>query len=494
MGTFLEGTQKDPMRILVLNPPSKIVKNVVRDVLYGCWCKGKRIGGLKFPPISLLYIATVLKESGHLVKLLDAGGERKPISEVKKEIENYQVVVISTSTMTFNEDAQVLAELKKENNKLTTIIFGSHPTFMPHYSLAKDAVDIIVQGEPEFIIRDLMGALEKKDDSWKKTKGIGFREKGKVIINEPYPYIKDLDALPFPDRKMLSEDIDYFNPVVKRLPYTTVITSRGCPGKCSFCTVPFFYGKKVRYRSWESAIEELEIIQNQGYKEVFFRDETFTFYKERNIRICQEIIKRKIDLTWICNARVGTVDRETMRLMKEAGCHMIKFGVESGAQKILDNLKKGITVEQTRETFAWAHEVSMKTHAHIMLGSPGETEETVEQTIRFVKEIAPATATFGLCTPYPGTELFLKVVQRHPEIKDGSACDLRRLHTKGFFNEAFTQLTKRELERNITKAYRRFYFRPSYLIRSLGRIRSKDELKRLILAGANIFTFSLKGE
>ncbi len=386
------------MKILVLNPPSKVTKNVVRDLLYGCWCKGKRIGGIKFPPTSLLYVATVLKENGHLVKLLDAGGERKSISEVKKEIRDYQVVVISTATMTFNEDAQVLAELKRENNRLITVVFGSHPTFMPHHSLTKNSVDIIVQREPEYILRDLMGDLEKKDGSWKKIRGIGFKEKGKVIINEPYPYIKDLDELPFPDRKMLPENIDYFNPVVKRLPYTTAVTSRGCPGKCNFCTVPFFYGKKIRYRSWESVIEELELIQNQEYKEVFFRDETFSFYKERNIRICQEIIKRKIDLTWICNARVGTVDRETMRLMKEAGCHMIKFGVESGVQEILDNLRKGIRVKMTRQTFRWAQELGMETHAHIMLGSPGETKNTINETIKFVKEIGRSKIKSTICS------------------------------------------------------------------------------------------------
>ena len=136
----------------------------------------------------------------------------------------------------------------------------------------------------------------------------------------------------------------------------------------------------------------------------------------------------------------------------------------------------------------------METYAHVMLGSPGQTENTFNETIKFVKEISPTTATFGICTPYPGTELFSRVVQRYPEIQDGSACDLKRLHTRGFFNEAFTHLTREELEKDIIRVYRRFYLRPSYLIRSLGRIRSKDELKRLILAGTNIFSFSLKGE
>lgn len=312
------------MNVLILNPPSKVAHNVVRDLLYGCWCKGKRIGGIEFPPLSLLYVATVLKNNGHLVKLLDASGERKTVKEIKEKFGDYQIVIISTSTMTFNEDAQVLEELKQENEGLITVIFGSHPTFMPHYSLAKEAVDIIVQREPEYIIRDLVNALREKNNSWKNIKGIGFKENGRNVINEPYPYIENFDEVLFPDRGMLSKEIDYFNPVVKRLPYTTAITSRGCPVECIFCTAPFFYGKKMRYRSAESVIEELELIQSQGYQEVFFRDETFTFNKERNIKICKEIIKRKIKLGWICNARVGTVDKKMMKLMKAAGAEAEK--------------------------------------------------------------------------------------------------------------------------------------------------------------------------
>ena len=482
------------MNVLVLNPPSKVAHNVVRDLLYGCWCKGKRIGGIKFPLLSLLYVATVLKNSGHLVKLLDAGGERKTIKEIKEKAGDYQIVIISTSTMTFNEDAQVLEELKQENENLITVIFGSHPTFMPHYSLAKEAVDIIVQREPEYVIRDLVNALREGNNSWKNIKGIGFKENGRNVINEPCPYIENFDEVPFPDRTMLSQTIDYFNPVVKKMPYTTATTSRGCPGKCNFCTVPSFYGNNIRYRSWQSVIEELELIQSQGYREVFFRDETFTFNEQRNVKICQEIIKRRIDISWICNARIGTVNKKVMQLMKQAGCHMIKFGVESGAQEILDNLKKGIKIDMTQQTFRWAHQTKMETHAHFMLGCPGETDNTVRETINFAKSLKPTTVTFGICTPYPGTELFRKVSQKYPEIKDGSACDLRMLHTKGFFTESFNSLTKSELEQSVRRAYREYYLRLGYLISSLLRVRSIDEFKRLVLAGINIFSFSLKGE
>lgn len=482
------------MKVLILNPFTKITGNVVRDLIYGCWCKGKRIGGTKFPPLNLVYVATVLKEHACRVELLDAGINRKVFDDLKKRIKQYRVVIMTTSMMTFNEDAAILADLKKKNNNLITIIFGSHPTFMPKYCLSKDSIDIIVRREPEFIIKELIEKIEKGGEGWKNVKGIGYCQEEKIVLNDFYPFMDNLDDLPFPDRTMLPAEVDYFNPVVKRIPYTTMITSRGCSGKCMFCTVPSFYGNKIRCRSVENVMEELRIIQRQGYKEVFFRDETFTFYKKRNKRICEKMIEENMNLTWVCNARVGTVDKEIMMLMKKAGCHMIKLGVESGVQTILDTIEKGIDLEMTRKTFKWAHEVGIDIHAHLMLGSPGETKETVRQTIDFVKKVEPATVTFGICTPYPGTKLFRQVAENYPEIEDGSSCDLNKIHTKAFFNETFTSLTKKELEISVHKAYRSFYLRPSYLLGWLRRISSLNELKRVILAGVKIVEFSLRND
>jgi anaerobic magnesium-protoporphyrin IX monomethyl ester cyclase len=479
------------MKVLILNPPSKSTKNVLRDLIYGCWCKGKRIGGAKVPPLNLLYIATVLRDNGHEVELLDALAEQRDLDYVSKIAKRYDSIVISTSTMSFDEDSQVLAELKKANKDLDTIIFGSHPTFMPEYALKKGSIDIIVRREPEYVIRDVVNALEKGDDSWKKIRGIGYRENGKQILNEFYPFIENLDEVPFPDRALLPERLDYFNPIIKRIPYTTMMTSRGCPGKCTFCTVPYFYGSSVRKRSAENVLDELRLIEKQGYREVWIRDETFTFFRERNERVCKTIIDEKMDLTWICNARVGTVDNEIMELMKKAGCHMIKFGVESGVQEVLNNVKKGVKVEMTRKNFKEAHEVGMDTHAHIMLGMPGDTRETVEKTIRFVREIDPTTATFGICTPYAGTELFQSVIEKHPEILDGSSQDLEKVHETAFFNQYFTDLKPEELEGYVKKAYRNFYFKPGYVLKWLRKIRSMDELKRAVLAGTNIFEFSV---
>ncbi len=481
------------MNILVFNPTTKSVKNVVRDLVYGCWCRGKRIGGMQSPPLNLLYVATVLKNEGHQVSFVDGSVDSESFEVAVKRAKDYRLAIFQTSTHSFVSDMEGVGRLKKNNPALLTVAFGSHPTFLPQASLEKGTLDLVVRREPEFVIRDLARLVSQKK-GYQDLKGIAFRKKEKVVVNPVYHFIKNLDELPIPDRHFLPKGIDYFNPVVKRVPYTTMQTSRGCPGKCNFCTVPSFYGNEFRAQSAGRVVREMKMLKRQGYKEVFFRDETFTAFPKRNKEICLRIIKEGIDLTWVCNSRVDTISLEMMRLMKEAGCHMIKFGVESGVQKILDNINKKTRVDQTRKAFQWAHTVGIDTHAHVMLGCPGETKQTIKRTVEFIKEIAPTTATFGIHTPYPGTKLFERVAKTHPEIKDGTACDLAKIHTEGFFNESFTHLTKGELERSIPWAYRQFYFRPRYLLNWFKRLNSLEELRRISIAGTTILDFSLRGD
>ncbi|MBU1850297.1 MAG: B12-binding domain-containing radical SAM protein [Nanoarchaeota archaeon] len=476
------------MKVLVLNPPSPTAKNYIRDLIYGCWCKGKRIGGATAPPLNLLYVATVLKNEGHKVRFLDAPAEQKNLLDVKKIVGEFDVVVESTSQMSFIEDMNVFAEFKKVNPKLITIIFGSQPTFFPKEALERKEIDICIIREPEFIIRDILNALQEKKD-WKKIKGVAYRKGKSVVINQDYDFV-DINKLPIPDRIMLPKKIDYFNPIIKRMPYTTMMTSRGCPGKCTFCNVPDFYGNTDRLMTAKRVIEEIKEIVSLGYKEIWFRDETFTAFPERNKKICEWLIRNKVDLTWIANARVNMITKEMLVLMKKAGCHMIKFGVESGVQEILNNVKKGIKISKTREVFKWTHEVGIDTHAHMMLGMPGETKKTIEQTIKFAKEIDPTTVTFGICTPYAGTPLFKEVVKKDPTIKDGAALGKIRVHIDAFYNKNYTNVSNRDLQRYLKKAYKSFYFRPSYLFKWLFKIRSFDELKRVILAATNVFSFA----
>ncbi|PIP33818.1 B12-binding domain-containing radical SAM protein [Candidatus Falkowbacteria bacterium CG23_combo_of_CG06-09_8_20_14_all_49_15] len=476
------------MKIVLFIPPSKFSKNVARDLVYGCWCKGKRIAGVQFPPLSLISVGTVLKNDGFEVKLLDAAAEGLALEEVITRIKGFDALVMLTSTMTLNEDAQILNALKKAQPDLLTIVFGGHVTAEPKTTLERPGIDIAVKMEGENVIRDLARAWRDEQD-WRAVKGIAYKEDNEYHENENYPLIDNLDELPIPDRSLLPLDTHYYNPIVKRLPYTTMFTTRGCPGLCTFCASPTFYGRRIRSMSAERVIAEIREVARLGYKEIFFRDEIFTVFKERVMKICRTIIDEKIDITWIASARINSVDREMLGLMKKAGCHMIRLGVESGVQELLNNVKKGITTGQTEQVFAWAHEVGMDTHAHLMIGLPGETKETIEETILFVQKIDPTVVTFGIMTPYPGTPFFNELREHHPELGDGTCMDLSKLHTHAYYNETFTALSAEELQKYIRKVYKKFYLRPGYIFKWLKRVRSLDELKRLTLAGTNVFGF-----
>ena len=447
---------------------------------------------MQMPPLSVLYVATVLKNAGHEVVFIDGAAERKRFLDLLEHGCDAQAVIVSTSTMTVNEDALNLAKIRQSSPGCVTMVFGTHPTFLPQETLTRSGIDIAILGDPEDIVVELLAAKDKGDESWKSVKGIAFRNQNDVVVNNSRPIDRNLDRLPFPDRTLLP-DHDYFNPVVKRYPYTVAVSSRGCSAHCIFCTVPRLYPNIIQVRTAENVLGELEIILGQGYKEVFFRDETFTLFQKRNEQICREIIARKWDISWICNGRLVGLDKPMLALMQQAGCHMVKFGVESGDQGILNTMKKGIELDDIRQIFRWCNELGLDTHAHVMLGNVGETHETIERTIEFIKELKPSNAAFGILTPYPGTELFDMVAEVRPEIKDGSRCDLKVLHTASFFNETFTNIDPQELEKWMKIAYRRFYWRPSYLFKALTRISNFGELRRAIKAGITTLDFSLRG-
>jgi len=469
--------------------------NIIRDVLYGSWCGGRLVGGGKVPPISSLYVATVLKADGNRATLLDCSSDGKDLADLCRLAGDFDVLVIQTSSITIDDDAEIAFRLKSRNPNLTTLLYGSHPTFMPESTLNKEGVDLIARREPEHIIRDLVRALAEGGDAWKQVKGIGYRENGRVILNEGYGFIEDLDQLPIPDRGLLPTGEKYFNPLIRRYPYTSALTSRGCYSRCRFCTSPYFMGGKIRSRSAESVIEEFTLLKRQGFREVYFRDETFCAFPDRNHRICRHLIDHNLRLNWICNSIPGELDRETLREMKRAGCHTIKFGVESGVQEILEQSNKRISLDSIRNNFAWAREVGILRHAHIMLGMPGETRESVETTLAFLREIDPDTVSFQICSPYPGTPLYEELVEAFPGVIGDGSHVLRssRLHSRGILNHLYTNLSNEDLEESMRRANRRFYLRPGYLLKQLVRVRSLTDVRRLVVAGSQLVQFSLFG-
>lgn len=481
------------MKALILCPMSSSTQNIIRDVLYGCWCKGKRIGGATVPPFNLLVLTAFLRREGFDVDFLDAQVQRIPPEAVKSRMGDYRLVAVLTSMMSFKEDAKYLASLKADNKDLITAVFGSHPTFLPTYSLNHAGVDLSINHEPEFIMRDLLTRL-KNEQSYTDLKGIGYKTKeGKMVVNPPYPFIEDLDVLPFPNVDLLPKNENYYNPLVKDYPYITTSTSRGCPASCTFCTAPYFDGNITRFNSADYVWRQMEYFAGKGMKEVYFRDDTFFVDKKRDHTMCRRLIDSGIKLSWIANARINMIDESTITLAKKAGCDVIKFGVESGVQQILDNLRKGYKIEKAYKVFKWCHDAGVKTHAHVMFGNPGDTRDTILRTIDYILELDPTTIDIGICTPYPGTPLFEEVRKKFPEIADGTDSDLTKLHTEGVFNKWFCEVPKKELSYLQRYAYRRFYARPYYWLKTIKeQISSVSDLKRVGLAASRVLDFGFR--
>ncbi|MGQ4872931.1 MAG: B12-binding domain-containing radical SAM protein [Promethearchaeia archaeon] len=483
------------MKVALINPPSENVKNSVKDLLYGCWCQGKRIGGSEFPPLNLLYIATVLNKE-HIVKVVIVKALKLNYNDLIKYLAKFDCIIIPTTSFCYNEDVNFLSKIKKINKNIITIIFGQYPTFYPESSLVSPFIDFSIIGEPEFIIKNLLNKISNSKNLkfLRNIKGLCYREKNKIINTGRGEFIQNLDDLPIPDRNYIKK-IYFFNPLVKNREWTAALTSRGCPAKCNFCLSPEFYGKIYRFQSPKRMIDEIEYLQSEGYKEIFYRDETFTGNLRRTEKFCKEIIKNRIELDWICNVRVGTVNRKILRLMKLSGCHYIKIGVESGSQLILNNLNKNITLKNIQKTFNIAHEINLKTHAHIILGAPGETIKTIDRTIKFVKILKPTTVTFNLFTPFPGTKIFKILENNFIKDFDKTSMEFQKcLISPSILSKYYTELDYNFLNKLIPFAYKKFYLRIQYILSQIKELKSIFDFNRIIKSGINVIEFMFGNE
>jgi len=476
------------MKILVLNPGSKTGENVSRDVLYGAWCKGKRVGSQEYPPLPLLSVYTVLKKADFDVLFLDAQGEKLLFPDIVKKFNWKEIdyVFTQTATMTFTDDIELLSLIKAENPELKTIICGSHVTFMPEFSLKNPNIDYVVRFEPEEITVNLLKALKEKTPL-KKVKGIAFKDaKEKPIVTEQASFV-NLEELPIIDRTPIKH-INYYHPFVKKKKWTSLETTRGCPAKCIYCTAPTFFGKVVRSKPVDKIIEELKYLKSLGYGEVFFRDEVLTFHKQRMIELCQKMIDNKLKLKFICNGRADMVDEEMLTIMKKAGCHRIQFGFESGNDTILENIKKGHTVEHARTAIKVSKKVGLRTHVHFMLGCPGETKQTIEDTINLAIQLDPDTVAFNIFSIYPGSDFYEEWKHKLPEKWDGTEMDLDSLHLKSFTSDLYTELKPDEIEKYFMDAYKKFYTRPKYIFRKFLQMSSPREFWTNFKSGLGVLS------
>ena len=471
------------MKILFLNPP-------FTD--YG----GLEGHGGKALPLNLAYLASYLRNQKPdvQIKILDCEALGLDYSEIKEEIKRIKpdLVGITTPTPAFTQVLEICRIIKQEISKdIITVLGGPHPTALPQETIAEKNIDICVVFEGEVAFTELVEALDK-NEPLNKIKGIFFKDNGKVINTEAREPIKDLDQLPFPARDFFDTDL-YFSPPTKRISKWkagNMITSRGCPYQCTYCMASFMWQRKVRFRSINNVIGEIEeCINKYGIREFNFHDELFTINKKRTIEFCQEVIKRKLKIAWVCMIRVDFADKETLEWMKKAGCKKIVFGFESGSQMILDKMKKQVALDKTEETVILVKKIGIKTAGNFMIGNIGETEKTIRQSIDLAKKLNTDTMGFFVASPYPGTE-FYKIAKekgyfRHDITwKDFTLVsnNLPPLNLPGLPAEKILEWQK--------KAFREYYIRPKYILQKILSINSWVDILNLY-NGAKML-FSLK--
>ncbi|MGD0780414.1 MAG: FkbM family methyltransferase [Dehalococcoidales bacterium] len=373
-----------------------------------------QFGGASGFPIGLGYIAAVL-EKDYDVSVIDVGAEGLNDDAIKKRIAEIEpkIVGITSDTLSFQRAIDIATIVKQIDKKITVVIGGAHANALPTYPLKYKCFDICVYGEGERTAVELWEKLDK-GKSYKDVKGISFRRQEKIVVNPKRELIENLDELPFPARHLFPMDKYRGDDSLSVHPVYAIGTSRGCPYSCAFCSNNVAFGKKYRFRSTKNVVDEIDILINQYEAQgIYFREDLFTANKQRVMDICDEIVKRGLHFKWECESRVNTVDEELLRAMKNAGCELIWFGVESGSPRVLDLLNKQINHAQIRKAYDLCEKVGIKTGASLILGVPGETLEEIQKTIELAEELKPKCAWVGFVvfTAFPVSPLYEYVKQ-----------------------------------------------------------------------------------
>jgi radical SAM superfamily enzyme YgiQ (UPF0313 family) len=356
-----------------------------------------------FPPLGLAYMAAILERNNFEVRIFDCPICRIDHEKLKAELTSFQPGIVGVTSMTpTSVSALKSARAAREACPDVKIILGGpHATFMDTETLTEEpAVDIVVRGEGEETLLEIskLNNPQKMED----IKGLAFRKNGTVIRTAERPFIQDLDTLPRPAYHLIP--VDKYRIAGKKV--MPIMTSRGCPFQCSFCVASQMFGARFRGRSPKNVLDELEWLRDEhGAEGLSFHDDTLAFDRKRIAEICDGISERRIVLPWGCGTRADTVTKEVLTKMRKAHCNEICFGVESGCQRIRDSLKKKVSTEQCENAIKWAKDEGIFVTMSVILGYPGETKETLKETLDLVQKAEPDDVWLCMATPYPGTEL-----------------------------------------------------------------------------------------
>ena len=430
-------------------------------------------------PTWLTYPAGMLDNS----RVVDAPAQNMGRDETLSLANSFDMVVLYTSTPSLKNDILTAQGLKARNPNMLVGFVGPHPSVLPELTMKADPViDFVVREEFDYAIPEIARGARLED-----VAGIHFRRDGQIIGNPDRPVIENLDVLPFAS-KVYARDLkisDYEIPWM-RFPYISIYTGRGCGSKCTFCLWPqTFSGNVYRVRSVENVLEEVAYIKKTfpQIKELFFDDDTLTEYRDRTRELAKGL--KSFGLSWGCNSKAN-VDYETLRIMRESGCRVMVVGYESGNQTILNNVKKGIRVEQAENFTRDAHQLGMTIHGTFMVGLPGETPETIDETISFASRLNIETLQVSLASPYPGTHFYEYARE------NGYLVDSEMVTDDGFqaVNVAYPGISSREIFMAVPKFYKKYYFRPRYILKVFRRaLFDLTEIRKIAREAREFFRF-----
>ena len=423
----------DAVDILLVNPPTPD---------RGYWIRTQhRVGrrtreNMIWPQVSLAQMAALLMDS-YTLKIIDANAEKMGWAEFTTMIEKYQPRYYFTQVTAPTLENDMYGCFLAKARGAKTIAFGTHVTPIPKESLRPfPSLDFVLVGEPDLTIRDLLdhleGRIEQRSALIKKLfdehdpfykpairedgsvdmygiKGLAWRDGDEIVVNFPRPFIKDLNDLPIPAHELLPLQ-KYLMPMMKG-PFTFIVTSRGCPAGCTYCIKHVTYQYSARLRSPDLIMEELWQLKKLGINNIHMYSDLFTVNRDQVVELCRRMIDEKINLRWTSNSRVDYVDEEMLQLMGQAGCWYISWGIESGNEQILKHAHKGAYPDKAERALMWAKKAGINNWGYFIIGLPGETEETIRETIEFSKKLPLDIALFHVAAPYPGTPFFFEVVE-----------------------------------------------------------------------------------
>jgi len=465
------------IKILLINPPSEFKTPVL--------------------PLGTASIAAYLKKNNIDVSVIDAWAEKINFKELENRISQSKANIVGIYMVSprYNEAKFTIEICRNALPNSTIIAGGPHPSAVPIETLKEiPQLDICGIGEGEMTMLDLA-----KNTPLAKINGIAYRNKNtdEIMVTSPREFIKNLDDLPFPARELFPvQNYKTHPPYGRKNPYFTMITSRGCPFQCAYCSKDVF-GCNFRARSPQNVCDEIEeLITKYNAREIHFYDDDFTIDTHRAENICNEILKRNIKIIWSCTTRVDLVNENLLKKMKKAGCWLISYGVESGNQQILNSINKGFTIDQVASAFEMTRKIGISTLAFLMIGLPGETKQSIQETVDLAKKLKPDFVSWGILVVYPGSHLFKLIQSGKYQGK------LRNLNKKESLTGTFfgkgnyivfeDNLTIKQLKEAAKRANREFYLRPQYIIQSLKNIRSFSDFIYYINGGIEVIKSAIR--